>query len=274
MTKKPIIGISCCLRSIAFGDYPPTPHHTVFHKYVDFVTAQLQAVPVLLPPTPELAVDEGGYRSLVARLDGVLLTGSPSNVGVRWRPDGFTRIVPKGSADHARDLTATRLIRDCVESGVPVLGICRGMQEINVTFGGDLYDELHNERGYRDHRSDKSLPYEQRYLPRHAVRVAKGSALDGMLRAVGTDNEVFNVNSLHGQGVSRLGDGISVEAVADDGVIEAISVQAAPAFAVGVQWHIEWSAEDHTLDRCISSAFRAACQARLQQLSHQRGWTV
>ncbi|MGS0628467.1 MULTISPECIES: gamma-glutamyl-gamma-aminobutyrate hydrolase family protein [Photorhabdus] len=103
MIKRPIVGVSCCLRSIAFGDYPPTPHHTVFHKYVDFVVRQLKAVPILLPATPEIANSPDGYNSLISRLDGVLLTGSPSNVGVRWQKGKFTRILPVGLADHERD---------------------------------------------------------------------------------------------------------------------------------------------------------------------------
>lgn len=270
MRNRPVIGVSCCLRSIAFNDYPPTPHHTVFHKYVDFVTDRLQAIPVLLPPTSLAATDEG-YQSLVRRLDGLLLTGSPSNVGMRWTPDGFTSIVPKGSADHARDLMVIHLIRDCLEIGVPILGICRGMQEINVTLGGSLHDEIHSLPGCRDHRSDKSLPYERRYSPRHSVRVEVGSLLSELLKIRGVSGLSFDVNSLHGQGVSKLGTGIVVEAVADDGVVEAISVGTARAFAVGVQWHIEWASDEQLLDQCVISAFKAACEAKAESSSWIQG---
>ncbi len=263
MIKRPIIGISCCLRSIAFGDYPPTPHHTVFHKYVDFIVRQLKAVPILLPATREIANNPDGYTALISRLDGVLLTGSPSNIGVRWQQGELRRISPVGLADYERDFTTFRLIHNCVDAGVPLLGICRGMQEINVAFGGELHNEIHSLEGFLDHRSDKSLPYERRYDPRHSVKVLEGTLLEHLLRNQSVSNRVFDVNSLHGQGIALVGQNIAVEAVAEDGIIEAISLSSASAFTMGVQWHIEWADNDRPLDLCISNAFRTACEERL-----------
>jgi putative glutamine amidotransferase len=154
---------------------------------------------------------------------------------------------------------------------VPILGICRGMQEMNVAFGGDLFDELHAVQGHRDHRSDKSLPYDQRYMPRHPVHVIDGTSLKDILCSVGVRETSFAVNSLHGQGISRLGDRIVVQATADDGVIEAVAVESARAFAFGVQWHIEWSSDAQVLDACVTRAFKAACEARLHGLERARG---
>ncbi|MFV8907665.1 gamma-glutamyl-gamma-aminobutyrate hydrolase family protein [Serratia fonticola] len=262
MIKKPIIGVSCCLRYIPFGDYPPTPHHTVFHKYIDYVLKQLHAVPVLIPAIPEIANGANGFISLVKMLDGVLLTGSPSNVGVRLQQGELRNIVPVGISDNERDITTFRLIHDCLNEGVPLLGICRGMQEINVAFGGGLYDELHVLEGYLDHRSDKSLPYDKRYSPRHSVKIIEGRLLDGLLRNEGLDDRCFNVNSLHGQGISQVGEGVQIEALSEDGVIEAISLSTARVLTLGVQWHIEWAEDVQLLDCCISNAFKNACEER------------
>ncbi|AEG94249.1 gamma-glutamyl-gamma-aminobutyrate hydrolase family protein [Ramlibacter tataouinensis] len=260
---RPVVGVSCCLRNIAFGDYPPTPHHTAFHKYVDYVVNALDAVPVLLPAVPAAPSAPGGLSALVERLDGLLLTGSPSNVGVRLQGGSFIKTQPLGSADYARDMTTLPLILDCLDSNVPILGICRGMQELNVAFGGDLHQELHAIAGNMDHRSDKQLPYEQRYQPRHTLRLARGSQLEALARAAHLGESDFRVNSLHGQGVSRLGSRVLAQAHAEDGVVEAISVQG-HAFALGVQWHIEWMDGSSPLDCAITAAFRAACTDRLR----------
>lgn len=264
MTRRPVIGISCCLRSLVFGDYPPTPHHVVFHKYVDYVTERLDGIALLLPAVPGAGV-LCGWRELVSRIDGVLLTGSPSNVGLRRGAKGFERISPKGSPDYARDETTIKLVQQCLDSGVPVLGICRGMQEINIALGGGLHEELWAVEGFQDHRSDKTLPFQQRYQPRHSVSVIQDSMLDDLLKAAGTGITKFDVNSLHGQGVSTLGDGVSVQARSSDGVIEAIAVREAAAFTMGVQWHIEWGDDDQMLDGFVTAAFRTACYAAVNK---------
>jgi putative glutamine amidotransferase len=260
MSERPVVGISCCLRDLAFGDYPPTGHHVVFHKYVDYVIHRVRALPILIPAIPEIASDLDDFLS---RLDGVLLTGSPSNVGVRTGVNGvIEKIVPLGTADYARDITTSRLIRSCVATSVPVLGICRGMQEINVCLGGNLHDELHKVPGHLDHRSNKSLPYQERYAVGHPIDLISDSWLEYLLRSHRTHEKRLHVNSLHGQGVSQLGQGVVPQALAEDGVIEAIRVETAPAFTVGVQWHIEWAAEDSVLDAGITRAFQNACAER------------
>jgi putative glutamine amidotransferase len=268
MKGAPVIGISCCQRPLEFGNYPPLRHHVVFHKYVDYVTENLRAIPVLLPAAPGVG-SGGSWSGLLERLDGVLLTGSPSNVGLRESDCAFHRIEPLGSADHARDEMIIPMIHQCIDLGVPTLGICRGMQEINVALGGDLYDELHALDGVQDHRSDKTLPYHERYLPKHAVKVSGGSILAELLSAAGTRERAFTVNSLHGQGVSTLGRGVYPQAFSMDGVVEAIAVTAAPAFMMGVQWHIEWSVSGQVLDACLTDAFRAACNMVADRRSHR-----
>ncbi|MDT0140337.1 gamma-glutamyl-gamma-aminobutyrate hydrolase family protein [Acidovorax sp. PRC11] len=262
---RPLVGVSCCLRGIAFGDYPPTPHHTVFHKYVDYVLDELQAVPVLIPATPSLGGPTGALSLLAERLDGVLFTGSPSNVGLRRRDDELVEIEPVGQPDRARDETTHWLIRHCLSQGVPMLGICRGMQEMNVACGGELHEQVHELGCFEDHRSDKSLPYQERYKARHSIRIHRGSYLSDLIERSGSMGLELKVNSLHSQAVSDLGDGVSVQATSEDGVTEAIVLTRAREFALGVQWHIEWGASACDLDKVISSAFRAACVRRARR---------
>ncbi|CAQ84648.1 MULTISPECIES: gamma-glutamyl-gamma-aminobutyrate hydrolase family protein [Photorhabdus] len=137
------------------------------------------------------------------------------------------------------------------------------MKEINVAFGGELHNKIYSLEGFLDHRSDKSLPYEKRYESRHAVEILEGTLLEYLLCDQGVDNRVFDVNSLHSQGIALAGQNIAIEAVAEDEVIEAISLSSASAFTMGVQWHIEWADNDQPLDLCISNAFRTACEERL-----------
>ena len=261
VTGRPVVGISCCLRNIAFGDYPPLGHHTVFHRYVDYAVGALDVVPVLVPA---LSSAGDSMSWLADRLDGVLLTGSPSNVGVRM-DDGLARYIqPVGQPDHARDATTASLIERCLAQGIPVLGICRGLQELNVARGGALHEELHSMDRHRDHRSDKTLDPESRYGPAHPLNVT-GATLQRILHDSGWSGRPPLVNSLHSQGASTLGRGVVCEATADDGVIEAISIPGAAGFALGVQWHIEWGASTEGLDGAISRAFAAACVQRMER---------
>lgn len=267
---RPVVGISCCLRGIAFGDYPPTPHHTVFHKYVDYVLNELQAVPVLIAATPTLGGPSGALSRLADRLDGVLFTGSPSNVGLRRRGEELTEINPVGQTDRARDETTHWLIRHCLSKGVPMLGICRGMQEMNVACGGELHQQVHELSGFEDHRSNKSLPFQERYKARHVIRVEEGSYLSSLIERSGRAGLEQRVNSLHSQAVSHLGNGVAIQASSEDGVTEAITLTGARDFAMGVQWHIEWGESASDLDGVISAAFRAACVARAMREDHGR----
>src|SRR5690606_13754718 len=134
----------------------------------------------------------------------------------------------------ARDAITLPLILASLEAGVPLLGICRGFQEINVALGGSLHQNVHSVAPYQDHREPKDQPLEVQYAPRHVVRLEPGGVLSGL----GLASEI-HVNSIHAQGVDRLAPGLRIEARAPDGLIEAFSVEAARSFAVGVQWHPE-----------------------------------
>jgi putative glutamine amidotransferase len=225
----------------------------VGEKYARAVLEAADALPLLIPSFgEELRLDD-----LVQRLDGILFTGSPSNVEPRHY-DG-TPSEPGTLHDPERDATTLPLIRKAVQAGIPVLGVCRGFQEMNVAFGGTLHQKVHEVPGYDDHRDDTSLPLEVQYGPAHDVILEPG----GLLRAMAGSDRV-QVNSLHSQGIDQLAPGLVVEARATDGLIEAFHVRNAPRFAVAVQWHPEWKVMTNPFSRALFAAFGAASRERAE----------
>ena len=201
---------------------------------------------------PSAQLDE--IDALLDLADGVLLTGSQSNV----HPSHFGETVhdPGLPLDAQRDDWVLALIPRALARGVPLFGICRGFQETNVALGGSLHQAVQEVEGQHDHRAPKDAPAEQAYGLAHAVVVEPGGVLGSML-----DVPSFGVNSVHGQGVKRLADGLRVEARAPDGLIEAFSVERAAGFNLCVQWHPEWQAADNPISVRLFQAFGAACAA-------------
>lgn len=233
------------------GDGPHTmPFLVLGDKYARAVTEHVQAQPVLFPLAAASQID-----SLLSLVDGVMLTGSPSNVHPSHFGDALQR--PDTKLDAQRDALTLELVRACVKGGVPLLGICRGFQEINVALGGSLHQEVHAQSGLADHREDYDAPYDLRYAPVHRVHLAQGSCLQEWAGA-----STAMVNSLHGQGIARLAQGLRALAHADDGLVEAFEVEGAPAFALGVQWHPEWKPAEHAFYAATLNAFGRACRAR------------
>jgi putative glutamine amidotransferase len=245
---RPLIGIPADRRMVGHH-----PFHMVGEKYARAILEAAAAVPLLIPSLAE----ELGFDELLKRLDGLLFTGSPSNVEPR-RYQGPPSD-PGTLHDPARDATTLPLIRKAVASGLPVLGICRGFQEMNVAFGGTLHQKLHEVAGHLDHRDDESQPLEVQYGPAHEVTLEPG----GLLRRL-IDAERIQVNSLHSQGIDRLGGELLVEARAPDGVIEAFRVRDARGFALAVQWHPEWKAMANPFSRALFAAFGEASRERAQ----------
>lgn len=245
-SARPIIGIPADRRIVGLH-----PFHMVGEKYARAVLTASDAIPLLIPSLGE----ELGMDELLSRLDGILFTGSPSNVEPRHY-DG-TPSAPGTLHDPERDATTLPLIRKAVNAGVPVLGVCRGFQEMNVVFGGTLHQKVHEVAGYDDHRDDESQPLEVQYGPAHDVILEPGGQLRGM-----ADTDRIRVNSLHSQGVDRLGAGLVVEARALDGLVEAFRVERAASFAVAVQWHPEWNVMSNPFSRALFAAFGSACRAQ------------
>jgi putative glutamine amidotransferase len=245
--RPPVVGIPACLVQRDGSGF-----HQVGDKYVDSVVDGAGALPLLVPAIgPRLDV-----AALLATVDGLLITGSPSNVEPHHYGGPPAR--PCSPSDPARDSTALPLIRTAIEAGVPLLAICRGIQELNVAFGGSLHQHVHELPGRLDHRSDKTVPYPERYRDVHPVHLSPGGVLEALLERSGE----IQVNSLHGQAIDRLADGLAVEATAPDGTIEAVRVIDAPGFAIAVQWHPEWRVLENPVSRRLFAAFGAACRVR------------
>ena len=147
------------------------------------------------------------------------------------------------------------LARRALDEGVPLLAVCRGFQELNVVLGGTLHQKVHEVPGYHNHLEDSNDPLEVQYGPAHPVTLVEG----GLLRQLMGREEAM-VNSLHSQGVAKLPEGVTVEAVADDGLIEAFTVDAVAGFSMAVQWHPEWQVTKNEFSMAIFKAFGDACR--------------
>lgn len=238
--KKPIVGIPCDHRMIG-----PHPFHAVGEKYIIAVRDGARALPLLIPVL-ETPID---IAEILDTVDGILLTGSPSNVA----PKHYGGTPPREGVtqDERRDATTLPLIRAIVDHGTPLLAVCRGFQELNVAYGGTLHQHVEEVPGRMDHREDKTAPLDVQYAPIHDV------ALTGSFeRIAGTPT--IKVNSLHGQGIDRLGAGLLAEATAPDGQIEGVRVKDARAFALGVQWHPEWRFWENDFSKALFAAFGEA----------------
>ncbi|MBR0672822.1 gamma-glutamyl-gamma-aminobutyrate hydrolase family protein [Neoroseomonas soli] len=250
---KPLVGISCCQKP--FGIFA-TPNHAASDSYVRVVRGPVVGTPVLLP-----AAGEDISGELLPHLDGLILTGSRSNV---WPGHYDGPAHAEGTPeDLQRDATTLPLIRAAIAEGVPLLAICRGMQELNVALGGSLDQRIQDLPGRMDHSTPSDQPIPRvRTGKAHAVRIDKDGALARVLTPSARLAGRLAVNSLHNQGVQSLAPRLVAEAWAPDGTVEAVRVEGAAAFALGVQWHPEYDWEQDADSRSIFEVFGRACEAR------------
>ena len=254
--KRPVVGV-IANRQLVNNRFAV---HTVGVRNLRAVAEVADAMPVVFAGTPDLT-DVDGLLELV---DGVLLTGARANVHpARFYAEPHPRHEPY---DEGRDTLALALIEACVARGVPLFGICRGFQEMNVAFGGSLHPEIRELPGRMNHRMPRLETGEIHpdpavvFADRHEVRLTAGGAFARIL-----GSETIRVNSLHGQGILEPGARIVVEGVAEDGTIEAIRIADAKGFALGVQWHAEYDAQSNPVNRALFRAFGEALSA------HRRG---
>lgn len=245
MTPLPRVGLPTDHKQIGAH-----PFLAVGEKYVRAVVDGAGGLPLLVPTLdPVLPL-----REVLAGLDGLLLTGAVSNIEPHHYSDESS--YEGNLLDPRRDATNLPLIPLAIEMGVPVLAICRGFQEVNVAFGGTLYQKVHEQPGFMDHRENKDDPLDVQYGPAHDIALVPG----GLLAGLAGDTRA-TVNSLHGQGVRRLGEGLVVEAQAPDGLVEAFRHDG-PAFMLAVQWHPEWKVGENAFYLATFRAFGDACRAR------------
>lgn len=224
---KPVVGIIACNRTVGVENA-----HAVMERYVRAATVYGDCHALLIPPIDGLAA----AKALSARLDGLMLTGSPSNVQPGLYGDTETG---EGPFDPGRDAVSLALIETMTTAGKPVFGICRGFQEINVVLGGTLRRDLGSAQdGHIAHHAPDGTAFDQQFEHVHEVALTPGGVLAA---ACGRDRLI--VNSVHYQGVDKLGEGLTVEARAQDGLIEAFSANIGGAQVLGVQWHPEWKPE-------------------------------
>lgn len=253
-TKKPVVGI------IGNSGVINDRHNVqlVGQRNMRAVAEVAGALPLMFAGTPDIT----DIEALLGAVDGILLTGARANVHpTRF---GFEPHPAHEPYDQDRDAMALGLIEACVERGVPIFGICRGFQEMNVAFGGSLHPEIREIPGRMNHRMPRLENGEIHpdptvvFADRHDVKLAPEGYFAKLLGC-----ESIRVNSLHGQGILDPGQRIAIEGIAEDGTIEAICIDGAPAFAVGVQWHAEYDPQSNPINRKLFQAFGAALRERV-----------
>ena len=247
--KKPVVLMSMGAQERAGHDY-----QVMTVKYIRPLVEHAQCVP-LLAPTCFGTDDINQYLDMV---DGVYLTGAGSNID----PTLYNQInlTPEKQQDKDRDLFDIPLIINALKLGLPIFMVCRGMQEMNIALGGNLHQKLYALPNMLDHREDTDQSVEVQYGPSHSVQIVPNNWLANLL---GTTE--IEVNSLHGQGIDKLGAGVEPLAFAPDGAIEAVHLPEFAQFTLGVQWHPEWKAAQNPHSVKIYQAFGDACRQRVLQ---------
>ena len=249
MSVKPVIAVPADRRML-----DPHPFHVVGEKYIEAIRDGADAIPFLIPALG----DSLDLDAVLTHVDGLLLTGSPSDVEPRHYDGEASE--PGSLHDPHRDATTLPLAERALEAGIPLFAVCRGFQELNVVLGGTLHQKVAEVTGYHRHNEHADDSLDVQYGPSHPVTLPEGS----MLRELAGSTTV-EVNSLHRQGVARLADGVIVEAVADDGLIEGFRVDGARTFALAVQWHPEWQVTENPFSLAIFKAFGDACREHAHQ---------
>ncbi|MGE0766358.1 MAG: gamma-glutamyl-gamma-aminobutyrate hydrolase family protein [Hyphomicrobiaceae bacterium] len=250
---KPVVGVISNAHTIENR----FPAQICGEKNLRAVAEVAGALPLVFAGNPDIT-DVGALLDVV---DGILLTGARANVHpTRFKVEPNVKHEPY---DERRDAVALTLVEACVEKGIPIFGICRGLQEMNVAMGGSLHPEIREIPGRMNHRMPRLENGEIHpdptvvFAERHDVTLVADGAFAKILKC-----DKIRVNSLHGQGVLEPGQRVIIEGLADDGTVEAIRIQDAPSFALGVQWHAEYEARTNTVNRALFEAFGKALAER------------
>ncbi|MER9559756.1 gamma-glutamyl-gamma-aminobutyrate hydrolase family protein [Mesorhizobium sp. M0323] len=251
LPRQPLVAVSADVVELYKYLWHATPL-----QYLEAAVSGAGVFPLVVPSFG----DRLDFDQLFAAVDGLMVTGSGSNVHPSLYGGDGSEV--NGPYDLARDSTTLPLIRKAIAEGLPLLAICRGLQELNVALGGTLATEIQDRPGNLDHREMKSGNRDERFAIHQTLSITSDSCLSSVV-----GGGPITVNSLHRQAIDRLGEELDVEALAEDGTIEAVSVRGAPAFALGVQWHPEyWVRSDEPsarIFRAFGDAVRARAAARL-----------
>lgn len=242
--KRPLVGLTADLRT-----YNTSRVHAVGDKYARAVWEAAGCTPLIIPAMAE----SQEVSDMLDSLDGLLFTGSPSNV----HPARYGAEDDCAPYDEARDAVTFALIDAALEKGLPCLFICRGFQELNAALGGTLHPRLHEVEGRMDHRMQRVEDMDVRYGLRHAMNFTPG----GIFAKIAGATEI-QVNSLHGQGIDKPAPGLVVEGFAPDGTPEAVTVKGAKRLALGVQWHPEYKALENDFSTRLFRAFSEAVRGK------------
>lgn len=246
MHRKPLVIVPADRKMMGNHAY-----HSAGEKYLSALSLGAGVIPLILPSlSPPLPLSE-----ILENADGLFLTGSYSNI----EPHHYSNEPSyEGNLhDPHRDENSLPIIQLAIDMQIPVLAVCRGFQEVNVALGGSLHQKVHEVPGLNDHREDLDDSLDEQYADSHPVSLSEGK----LLAKLAGKSDVM-VNSLHGQGINTLADGLVVEATAPDGLIEAVSLRLAHPFFLAVQWHPEWKVGENPFYMSIFQAFGRACVAR------------
>lgn len=251
-TRKPVV-----LMSMGAQERGGHEYQVMTKKYMRPLVEHAACVPVLAPTC--FGIDD--IRLYLSMVDGIYLTGAGSNIDPSLY--GQENLTPEKTQDQDRDRFDLPLIHAALEMGLPLFGICRGMQELNVALGGDMHQKLYVIPGMNEHREDYNASVAQQYADVHKVRMVPGTWFAKLMQ-----QDEIAVNSLHGQGIKTLGQGLQALAHAEDGLIEAVHLPAREQFTLGVQWHPEWQAAQNPYSIRMFAAFGDACRQRVAQKNY------
>jgi putative glutamine amidotransferase len=246
-SRKPVVLMSMGSQSRKGHDY-----QVMTNKYISPLVGISNCVPILAPTV----FGTDNLMQYLSMVDGVYITGAASNIDPALY--GQENLAPEKPMDKTRDLFDLPLIHAALEMGLPLFGVCRGMQELNVALGGDLHQKVYALPGHQDHREDGEADVPEQYAEAHPINLVAGTWFADLMQ-----QPSIPVNSLHGQGIKTLGKGLQPLAHAEDGLIEAVHLPEAPQFTLGVQWHPEWRAAQNPFSVRIFEAFGEACRKRM-----------
>ncbi len=247
--RKPVVLMSMGAQERKGHDY-----QVMTKKYMTPLVEIAGCVPLLVPTC--FGVED--LRQYLSMVDGVYLTGAGTNIDPALY--GQENLTPTKVQDQGRDSFDFLLIKLALEMGLPLFVICRGMQEMNIVFGGDMYQKVYATPGFNDHREDGTAAVADQYAPAHSIRPVAGTWFAELMQ----DSEL-RVNSLHGQGIKTLGLGLEALAHAPDGLVEALHAPTYPQFTLGVQWHPEWMAAQNPHSVRLFQAFGDACRQQVKK---------